>query len=219
MKFSENEKRIFKYLTTEDVTNKSATEIAKTLFVSRASIYRLCNKMGYASFSQFKYLYLQETAQLKNVDSLAVFDFVNDSQMPEMLRQFMAAEQIYVFGTHATTTVSGYFVRQLVNLGYRSIHISDSFELDAWSKLFTNRDCMLCFSNSGRFLPDDLACLQALPTQIMSITKQDSPLAKISDYAVVFDFPVDKYAAAFKRENMFNLMVITEKFLVNLNEQ
>ena len=52
--FNENEHNVYKYLIRTDISNKSAETIAKELFVSRTTIYRVCNKMGYKSFSHFK---------------------------------------------------------------------------------------------------------------------------------------------------------------------
>jgi len=218
MRFSNTEKIIYQYLISKDITQKSASEIAQQLFVSRASIYRVCYKMGYKSFSQFKYLYNQKHHELKQVEVQPVFDFVDESEIVEILEDIINAEQIYVWGAYATNIASSYFVRQLVNLGFKAILISDSFEFESRSKSITKNDIFICLSNSGVYDDTDLKNLRHLPCELICITKEGSALAQVADKAILFDFPIDKNGKAFDRENLFHLVVIAEKILVNVRE-
>jgi len=218
MKLSNTEKIIYQYLTKADIQKMSADEIAEKLFVSRTSIYRVCLKMGYSSFSQFKYLFLSKAKKIETVDSYAVFNHVNDSQLITILEKLIHSEQIYVFGTHATGMAANYFARQLVNLCYSAIFITDAFELESRLRMFHATDCIVCFSNGGRYTPDIIQLLSDAPIEVIAITKENSPLTIAANYAITFNFPIDK-TQAFERENLFNLIVITEKILVNLKNQ
>lgn len=218
MKFSKTEKLIYNYLVTHDVSDKSADEIADELFVSRTSIYRVCKKMGYKSFSEFKYLYSKRPDNIVVVDSLNVFDHVFDHDFNIILDVLLNSKRIFVFGTRATAMVSNYFSRQLVNLNLNGICISDEYELESRLSMFEETDCIVCFSNSGNYTPHIIETLSDLVAIVIGITKTNSPLSSVSDFKIDFDFPID-VDCAFERENLFNLMVLTESLLKNLQEK
>ena len=219
MQLSSAEKRIYKYLISTDISKRSADSIAEDLFVSRTSLYRVCKKMGYSSFSHFKFAQTNpvvDTSALQSVNSLQIFEEVQDEQMEPIIRQLIAAQNIFVYGTNATSLAAHYLVRQLVNLGFFAVLMVDEFEFASRAHTITNEDCIICFSNSGQYYDKVYDLLARVEAQVIAITRAESRLAKAADLAITFDFEVSKADKTFDRENIFNLIVVTEKLLVNL---
>ena len=60
--FTDSEKEIVKYFLNqkEEIENKSTREISKKLYCSPSSIIRLCQKLGFTGFEEFKKMYIEE---------------------------------------------------------------------------------------------------------------------------------------------------------------
>jgi Transcriptional regulators len=222
MKLNETEKRIYQYLISTDIEDKSAEKVATELFISRSAIYRVCKKMGYTSYSQFKHsrtsLQAEKQRMLKEVDALDVFSHVNDEEMEVIIKRLITSKHIFVIGTYATSIAARYFVRQLLNLGFFVVLCVDEFELRMRSKDIGENDVIIYFSNSGRFRPH-YYLLTELKAPTIGITKAESKLALACSHAITFDFSLYKDDKSFDRENIFPLIVIAQKLLINIKEQ
>lgn len=220
--FNENEYNVYKYLTRTNISNKSAETIAKELFVSRTTIYRVCIKMGYKSFSHFKFS--KETQEIEKeekkmievkIDELLEMTYSED--LKKIIDEIIVAERIFVLATQATCFASNYFSRQLVNLGFFAVAMRDEFEFLEYKKLFKEKDLLICISNSGENVlinPN----IKEMKTKIISLTKKESTLTKLSDCSITFDFTDYKAENSFDRENIFPIFVIIQKILINLKE-
>lgn len=217
--FTEVETKIYDYLTTRDITHVSATEIAQELFVSRSTIYNVCKKMGYDSYSQFKHLYQRKSTQLKNVEVSSMLSEVPDVALQNIITTILKSRRVYVFGKYATSIVGQYFERQLVNLGFDAILILDMFELEVRLKQFTENDCLVIFSNSGILLPEEAYCIRESRAETICITQQFSMLDKLSNQTVYLTKLNSKDSPPFEREDLFQLIVMAEKILINLKIQ
>ena len=66
--FTDSEKEIVKYFLNqkEEIENKSTREISKKLYCSPSSIIRLCQKLGFTGFEEFKEMYVEELHYLNS---------------------------------------------------------------------------------------------------------------------------------------------------------
>ena len=220
--FNENEHNVYKYLIRTDISNKSAETIAKELFVSRTTIYRVCNKMGYKSFSHFKFSKetqekVKEEKKMTEVSIDDLLKMTHSGDLEKIMDEIIMAERIFVLATQATCFASNYFSRQLVNLGFFAVALRDEFEFLEYKKLFKEKDLLICISNSGE---NDLINnnVKDIKTKIISLTKEKSLLEKLSYYSITFDFTNYKAENSFDRENIFPIFVIIQKILINLKE-
>lgn len=217
--FNENEYDVYRYLLKKDISDKSADAIAKELFVSRTTIYRVCNKMGYKSFSHFKFSKESENEkkQIYEVDIKGFLEMIQEGDMEKVLDEIILADRIFILATQATCIASTYMARQLLNLGYFAMAVKDEFEFAELKKLFKKNDLVICISNSGenRLI---IKNIKTLKTKVLSLTKKDSSLKKISDYSISFDFTDYKEENSFDRENLFPIFMIIQKILINLKE-
>ncbi|MGL5041978.1 MAG: MurR/RpiR family transcriptional regulator [Culicoidibacterales bacterium] len=218
MKLNENEKAIYRYLVTTDITQMSAQHVACKLFVSRTAIYRVCQKMGYRSFTHLKYVKEQKvgnTTEIQKVDSTELFKHVFDSQLVAIIEKLLQAHVIYIFGTHATSVAAQYLCRQLINLDCLAVRITDEFELTHIQHRFTTNDVILCLSASGQN-PIITKAIPHFQAESIAITKHNSAIALACPLAITFDFPITTTTNSFDRENIFPLIVIVQKLLINI---
>lgn len=220
MKLTPSELTIHRFLTNHDITLMSAKMVAEQLFVSRSSIYRVCQKMGYSSFSHYKYSQKisQNNDGIIEVNSLDVFDHVDDHELMTFIQHIQTAQVIYVVGIFATEIAARYFVRQLLNLGYQAILISDSYEFESRALHITNQDILIDFSVSGYVSELHHSILTHCKAPILAITRTSSDLAKLAQSSILFDFEVSHDDSPFVRENLYEAITIAQKILINLNQ-
>ncbi|TLG72940.1 MurR/RpiR family transcriptional regulator [Culicoidibacter larvae] len=218
---NKNEAMIARFLLHSDINNKSAEQIAKELFVSRSAIYRVCNKLGYRSFSHLKYAMeineQHDEQELLSVQVDELFQTIDVSQLQQILRMIIVSERIIILSTQATRIASSYLARQLINLGYFAYAVHDEYEFAELKKLLHDRDLLVCISNSGE---NDIlsTAMQELTQESFAITKLDSTLAQTAQAAIGFDFSEYRSQNSFDRENLFPIFVIIQKILINLKE-
>ena len=220
MKLTENEESNYRFLIANDITHMSAEQIAEILFVSRAAIYRVCHKMGYRSFTHLKYVKEQKVEQkieLQEVDNTDVFNYVDDTQLLLIIEKILQAQHVYIIGTHATSIAAQYLCRQLINLGCLAVRINDEFELDHLRHKFTAKDVVFCLSASGENTVIS-NYISPLDSTSVAITKQNSSVHAHCQYAITFDFSIYKDKNSFDRENIFPLIVIIQKLLINMKK-
>lgn len=216
---SDNEYQIYLYLKKNDVSKMSAASIAKKLFVGRSMIYRVCKKMRYQTFSEYKYAQMMSQQEHKQV-AFNLASSLTDSDLSDLnliLKELINARHVYVAATSATAIAAQYLSRQLLNLGLFALVVSDYYELKQRKKIFERGDVVLCISNSGKNeeLNDQVDHLQQT---LIAITKTDSELHGLSDLAIHFNFEDYRYENPFDRENLFPIFVIIQQLLKSLRK-
>lgn len=217
MELTKTEKIVYRYLISEDISEMSASQIAKKLYVSRPTIYRVCNKMGYQSFTHLKYAKEQKKHQksyVMDVDSTNMFDFVDEDQLIPIIDKILVADHIFVIGTHATAIAAKFLCRQLLNLNCLAIQVEDEFELAQLKHMMSEKDLLFCLSTSGEntIITNNLS---EIKSQKVGLTKKDSTTEQLCNLAITFDFSVYHNNASFDRENIFPILVIIQKILLN----
>ena len=217
---SDNEYQIYLFLKKNDISKKTAANIADELFVGRSMVYRVCKKMGYQTFSEYKYAQMMSHQEHEQV-AINLGSSLTESDLSDLslvINELKKARHIYVAATSATAIAAQYLSRQLINLGLFAIGIGDHYELKQRKITFNRGDVILCISNSGK--NEDLnGQVTGLEQPLIAITKTDSELHRISDLAIHFNFEDYKYENPFDRENLFPIFIIIQHLLKCLRSE
>ena len=89
-----NERKAAEYLLNypHDIQRRSAEIIAQDAGISRSAIVRLCQKLGYQGWSEFKYAYLHEPALAASAQEHNIL--TRYENIIQKLRQGVSADQI-----------------------------------------------------------------------------------------------------------------------------
>lgn len=217
--FTDTEYEVYTYLTTHDITNLTARNIADLFFVGRTTVYRVIKKMGYKTFSEFKYV---NSASKKNEEHLQIgvehlFTDISLNSLHTIETELKRSTHIFIIATSATSIASQYFSRQLANLGFFSVWIPDQHEFEERKKIMNKDDIIFAISSSGEnFVLNPL--LEDIPCPLISITPKNSTLEDLSMLTISFNFEDYKYENSFDRENLFPIFVIMQRILLTLKD-
>lgn len=210
------EYEIYQYLLNTDISNLTAGEIAKHFFVGRTMIYRVCQKMGFHTFTELKYSRQQEQADDFELSIEQLNTQISFSHLHPIALEIRGANRVFLYGTIASTIATEYFERQLINLGCFAVQINDRFQFEQRARGFTKGDVLVCISSSGKNT-DMNGVISTITIPIIAITKRNSPLHTTLS-TLCIDYNLDNYQSrnAFDRENLFPLFVIIQKVLLAL---
>lgn len=200
---SKQEQLILKYLETNihKLHKLTLAEVADNNYCSTTSVTRLVKKLGYSSFRE-----LQLSLNLSRQD-IGTTNLANTNEtFTNALEQ---ANCIYLYGKGASHLSTLYLFRKLIKLGY------DTSIIDEQDLLYSlHHKTILCISNSGatssvlkvmKDIKDFNNC------QVLSITKANSALSNISDYAITHNKTIIN-----DRDNQLHLLNIIDELLTFL---
>lgn len=182
----------------DDLPNQSLAKIADNNFCSTTSVTRLIKKLGYSS--------LKELQLALNLSSIPKAKQPDDLEYIEFLKYLNRDNCIYVYGKGASQITSLYIFRQLIKNGY------DASRIDEQDLLYSlNNKTVLCISNSGETntvykVMEDIKELN--DCIILSITKQDSTLDKLSTCSITHNRQI--YG---KREDQLHMLEIANQIV------
>ena len=158
----------------------SCEQMAALLHISRATLLRLCRKIGLVSFSDLKVLLKSEDSEKKE-DTSDIFDAFHS--LLDELRKFSyrrvceklyESDTIYIYGTgNEQKTLAEECKRIFLTAGKCVIDLFDYGEISFMKHSFTNRDVFIIISLSGE-TPEGIRVLQTIQDtgiQTVSITR------------------------------------------------
>lgn len=147
-KFTESEEEIVRYFLEQKdgIAKKSTREISKLLYCSPSSIVRLCQKIGYSGFEEFKQHYIEELKYLNthfievdpnspfhendNIQSIAhkmtklyheiiddTLSLMSHDQLRKALNILKRSHNIYIVTTSSHTNISHTFKDKMSRIG------------------------------------------------------------------------------------------------------
>ena len=132
------------------------SELAKRAFCSNACIIRLLKKLGYASYSDFKYsikqsLYTSSTQEIYNThhakDKIkAIFDSLDNSKILKICEFIKNSSAIYIYGRNMSSVPAKYMHEVLMSLDYPSILLEWKDVLLPLSNNSTENDLIILFT-------------------------------------------------------------------------
>ena len=179
--FTDSEQKIIKYFIEHlnSIEKISINELASNTFSSNATIIRLCKKLGYTGYREFKLAFIREIESdkyvVKNVDYSNPFQpeestasIVNSiyslyregmdmmqsqldvNTLDHIVKQMVKAKRIFLFGiSDVNITLKG-FINKLVKIGIFPVLATDNVEEGHICPSITKDDCALFVSYSGK---------------------------------------------------------------------
>ncbi len=217
---NDNEYDIYQFLQSTDTSNMTAKEVADRFYVTRSMVYRVVKKMGYKTFSAYKYTHNMPDNDQGRSFAINVEHFYTDislAQLRPLVDIIRHSEQIYLYATQATCVASVYFCRELVNLGYRGISIPDNQEFSMRKKTFRTGDVVLVLSNSGENLAINPE-IKDLDIPVLAVTQRNTTTQTLANYAITYTLNDFRYENLFERENLFPMFVVLQRLLMALKD-
>lgn len=177
--FSDSEQTIVNYLleNMNQVSDLTLDQLAKKVYVSNATIIRMCQKLGFKGYKQFKIQFVKEIESAKyladSVDFSIPFGGMEDNHaimnrisnlykesinlclqridpdaIADIAKAMVKADRIFIFAEGDTMfTVKG-FINKLLKLNIYPILASESYEDVATSCNIRKNDCVMFISYS-----------------------------------------------------------------------
>lgn len=222
-KMSQNDLYIFDYVMryVEKVSRISITELSKELAVSKSTISRFTQKIGFSGFSEFKF-FLLDTLQNpesdrteKSVDRVmddmeATFKLFKQANLQGIVEALYYANDIFCYGTGwGQKTALDDLRRSMILCNKYTVDISARTELQIISRAVTDKDVLIIASLSGDVssIEDELNIFKSRGAVIIAITSiQASLLARIADYTIYFQ----TLAIPYYKEDMVSFLPISQ---------
>lgn len=175
---SEQEVLAFLNEHTEDLSSFTIKEVANATYTSNATIIRVCQKLGYQGFKEYKIAALKKTEARKYVKQSVDFtvpiskdentadvilnmsnlykesiDIVNASLKPSDIQtaveMIFHAKKLFVYGIGDTGITCTEFINKLIKLNYYAILATSKYDEFYYSQGATENDVALIVSYSG----------------------------------------------------------------------
>ena len=200
---SKNERKAAEYLLhyPHDIHRWSSEAIAREAGTSRSAIIRLCQKMGYQGFAEFKYACTHEPVQSIAADShtalLHYSHAIQEIQNMVMVQQIEALGHTIVNSRRVISLGhlhSGMSAQQmafrLTRSGVDSMALIDGTLMEHYESIVSEGDVVLIFSLSGAEMYEDIAVrYRKHHAHVVLITMTPtSPLTKLVDEVIVLPY-------------------------------
>lgn len=214
---TKSEEEVLQYLNehTEELSSVTIKEVAEATFTSNATIIRLCQKLGYQGFRDYKIAALKKTEARKYVKQSVDFtvpiskdentadvilnmsnlykesiDIVNASLKPSDIQKAVEmiyhAKRLFVYGVGDTGITCSAFIHKLIKLNYYAILATDKYDETYYSQGTNENDAALLVSYSGKIEMIE-KCVPILKKNLCRIiTISANPDTIMAKYADVF---------------------------------
>ncbi|UDM72820.1 MurR/RpiR family transcriptional regulator [Vagococcus fluvialis] len=215
-----------------DSVDFTVSKLSEKYNVSRTSVHRLSQKIGYKSFTLFKHDFFVTTIKDEEYDKeeayflnsmIENYHIVNKSITNEILEKLIKSKRIIIYGMGMSSYIGKMFQVKLLLYGMNSEQYDDSqFMRISAANLNPEEDVVLVLSRSGK--PPEL--LEAIVTaktkkvsMILVTENRDSPLGHLADYIIDTSQSVDQDISIDTRLNVHVAMDILMKKLVKKKEE
>lgn len=222
-KLSENDIYIFDYIMcyTEEVSRISITKLSKELAVSKSTISRFTQKIGFSGFSEFKFFLLnalqnpESEKTERSVDRVmddmeATYKLFKQANLKGIIEALYVANDIFCYGTGwGQKTALDDLRRSMILCNKYTIDISARTELKMISRTATDKDVLIIASFSGDItsIAEELNIFRSRGATIIAITSiQASLLARIADYTIYFQ----TLAIPYNKEDMVSFLPVSQ---------
>lgn len=202
-RLSKSEQKIAEYIGThiEQAISASSVELSQMIGTSNSTLTRFCKKMDYRNFSEFQTLLskerrpipvpnktLQRVSQYYEKVIAASSELVKPDELDLFVKRIQKADRILVTGLGSSGLTASEFNMRLVQMGFTSSAMTDSFLMRVQTSLFSPKDLVIAISSSGETMEVVSACriAKSVGAQIALITQNNqTTLSKIAD-AILF---------------------------------
>lgn len=171
----------------------SSTELADECHVSRATLLRVCKKIGLKSFADLKLILKgsSEHGKGQDFDSICtvyhnLLDELNKFSYEEICQVLYEADTIYIYGTgNEQKTLADEFKRIFLSAGKLVIEVFDYGEMRFVQEDFKPGDILVMISLSGETKEGIQILNSVIPTgiRLLSITRlQNNTISRLCNY-------------------------------------
>ncbi|MCQ5131421.1 MurR/RpiR family transcriptional regulator [Butyricicoccus faecihominis] len=198
-RLSKSEQRIAAYITAHpaEAAGISSMELAQATGTSNSTLTRFCQKLAYRNYIEFQTLLSAEGAPMQAPEETmqrmchyyqrtleAASELVTAADLDLFTAQIHSAKKILIFGLGSSGLTANEFNMRLVQMGFTSTAMTDSFLMMVQTSLFSNRDLIIAVSNSGETREVVSACeiAKSVGAHVCALTQaRRAPLARIAD--------------------------------------
>lgn len=222
-KMTDNDLYIFDYVmkNVPIVSRISITDLSKELAISKSTISRFTQKIGFSGFSEFKYFLAESLNHPENDKEEKIVEIVMDdiqgtyklfkqSDLKNIVKKLYEAPDIFCYGTGwGQKTALEDLRRNMIVLNKYTIEISASTELEMISRAANENDVLIIASLSGNVsnVEDQLNIFKSRGAIIVAITSiQASRLARIANYTIYFQTT----AIPYKNDELISFLPVNQ---------
>lgn len=198
-RLSKSEQKIAAYIVDhpQRAAMASSQELAQEIGTSNSTLTRFCKKLDYRNYIEFQTLLAAQgmPGQAPNqiihrIDHYyertldAACELVSTAEVNAFVERIHQADKILIFGLGSSGLTASEFNMRLVQMGFTSSVMTDTFLMRVQSRLFSPKDLIIAVSNSGETPEVVSACriAKAADVQICLLTQNSrSSLAQMAD--------------------------------------
>lgn len=202
-RLSKSEQRIAAYIAAHPVeaVGLSSMELAQATGTSNSTLTRFCQKLCYRNYIEFQTLLAAEGKPAQTPEQTmqrmchyyqrtleAASELVTSDDLDRFTAQIHSAEKILIFGLGSSGLTATEFNMRLVQMGFTSTAMTDSFLMMVQTSLFSDRDLIIAVSNSGETREVLSACgiAKSVGAQVCALTANTrSGLSRLADSVLV----------------------------------
>ncbi|MFK4955141.1 MurR/RpiR family transcriptional regulator [Lactococcus garvieae] len=144
----------------ELILSMNLTSLAQKLCSSNSTLIRLCQKLGFAGFSDFKSEVKRIIEQTKYLSHSSLFESyrfffneilpnINRDKLEYFAEKINLSNNIFIIGLGLTKPIAEYISKRLYQLDRASTYVSESHMLDLLPNLARRGDLIIFISESG----------------------------------------------------------------------
>ncbi len=217
------------------VINLSITELAETTGGAEATIFRLCQKLGYKGYQRFKIalagdLYTPAESVCKEVDpgdSLSVvagkvfqsineglqdtLKIINQAALEQAVDLLAAARRIDAYGSGGSAVIANDIEHRFMRFGMPVRSYADPHMQISSAALMEPEDVVIAISHTGsnRDLLDSVKMAKASGAKVIAITSHmKSPLSKLADISLYGTAKETEYRSEAMASRLVHLAIV-----------
>ncbi len=192
----------------EELIHLTVTELAEKTQTSESTVVRLCQKIGYKGYQEFKIMLARDLVgptervydQIEVTDSLSALkvkvfqanaqalndtmEVLSDLELERAVRALTTARKLEIYGIGGSAPLALDAYHKFMKLGITAVSLSDSDLMAMSSSLLKKHDVALGISHTGasRDVCDAMENAKAAGATTICIThRATSPITKVSD--------------------------------------
>lgn len=224
---SKNERKAAEYLLEypHDIQRRTGEAIAHEANVSRSALIRLCQKMGYQGFAEFKYAYTHEPVQGISADSHTALlhyshaiqeiqNMVMVQQIDSLGRMIASSRRVITLGHLHSGMSAQQMAFRLTRSGVDSMALIDGTLMEHYESIVAEGDVVLIFSLSGAEMYEDIAVqYRKHHAHVVLITMTPtSPLTKLVDEVIVLPY-VSHEPSSYLMDDAITFFLLIEQII------
>ena len=172
-------------------------DLVKAIGTSNSTLTRFCQKLDYRNYIEFQTLLSSEKISDQTPDQTldkishyynsvltASSELTDTASLNSFVTRIHHANKILIFGLGSSGLTASEFNMRLVQMGFTSSVMTDSFLMRVQSSLFSPQDLVIAISNSGTTQEVVTACriAKSVGAQIAVLTQnRDTELSQMAD--------------------------------------